>query len=268
MIRALIVDDEPPARDQVREFLADEPDVLIVGESGDGREALRQIRTLEPELLFMDIRMPNLSGLEVLKSGLEARLPYTIFTTAYAGYAVEAFALEALDYLLKPLERRRFREAVDRARRYLARDASLARRIDPDALGAFLAHLEAFGEGPRRARLPIKIGRRIRLLELEQVEFMRADGDYVTIHQRDGEALRTRESIAALEGRLPAGRFLRVHRSVIVNRECVKELRSNKRGGYTLITTGDHRLATGGTYAAAVQAILDPMNAKAARPPI
>ena len=256
MIRTLIVDDEPPARDQVREFLADEPDVLVVGESGDGQEALRHIRTLQPELLLMDIRMPSLSGLEVLRSGLEAPLPYTIFTTAYASYAVEAFALEALDYLLKPLERRRFHEAVDRARRYLARDASLSARLDRDALGAFIAALEVFGETPRRGRMPIKIGRRIRLLELERVEFMRADGDYVTIQQRDGEALRTRDSIAALETRLPFGRFLRVHRSVIVNLECVKELRSNKRGGYTLITAGDHRLATGATYAAAVQAIL------------
>ncbi|MGH8290895.1 MAG: LytR/AlgR family response regulator transcription factor [Steroidobacteraceae bacterium] len=129
-------------------------------------------------------------------------------------------------------------------------------RLDRDALGAFIAALEAFGEAPRRGRMPIKIGRRIRLLELERVEFMRADGDYVTIQQRDGEALRTRDSITALETRLPLGRFLRVHRSVIVNLECVKELRSNKRGGYTLITAGDHRLATGATYAAAVQAIL------------
>lgn len=130
MIRALVVDDEPPARDQVREFLSAEPDVLVVGESADGEDALRQIRALEPDLLFMDIRMPRMSGLEVLTSGgAEARLPYTIFTTAYAHYAVEAFAVEALDYLVKPLERGRFREAVERARRYLARDASLAPQI-------------------------------------------------------------------------------------------------------------------------------------------
>ena len=97
MIRALIVDDEPPARDQVREFLSSEPDVLVVGESADGEDALRRIRALEPHLLFMDIRMPRMSGLDVLSSGAKAQFPYTIFTTAYAHYAVEAFAVEALD---------------------------------------------------------------------------------------------------------------------------------------------------------------------------
>ncbi|MGH8326491.1 MAG: LytR/AlgR family response regulator transcription factor [Steroidobacteraceae bacterium] len=149
MIRALIVDDEPPAREQVREFLSAETDVLVLGESADGEDAVRQIRALAPDLLFMDIRMPRMSGLEVLSSSAEARLPYTIFTTAYAHYAVEAFAVEALDYLVKPLERSRFREAVERARRYLARDASLMRRIDPETLRAFLASLETVGGGAR-----------------------------------------------------------------------------------------------------------------------
>ena len=149
VIRALIVDDEPPARAQVREFLSGEPDVLVIGESADGEDALRQIRALAPDLLFMDIRMPRLSGLEVLSSGAEARLPYTIFTTAYTQYAVAAFAVEALDYLVKPLERERFREAVERARRYLARDASLMRHIEPETLRAFLASLQSAAGGAR-----------------------------------------------------------------------------------------------------------------------
>lgn len=257
MIRVLIVDDEPPARDQVREFLGAERDVLVVGESADGEDAVRQIHALEPDLLFMDIRMPRMSGLEVLSSSAQARLPYTIFTTAYAHYAVEAFAVEALDYLVKPLERSRFREAVERARRYLVRDASLMRRIEPETLRAFIARLETLGGGARRERLAIKVGRRVRFLDPALVEYVSADGDYVSVHlQGDEEVLRARDSIAELQGRLPPARFLRIHRSLIVNLDCVKELRSNKRGGYTLVMASGCRLAAGATYASAVEALL------------
>lgn len=256
MIRVLIVDDEPPAREQVREFLSGEPDVLVVGESADGEEAVRQILALEPDLLFMDIRMPRMSGLQVLSSSAPTRLPYTIFTTAYAHYAVEAFAVEALDYLMKPLERSRFREALERARRYLARDASLMRRIEPETLRAFLASLEAEGGGARRQRLAVKVGRRVRFLDLPLIDYIRADGDYVAIHLRGEEVLKARDGIAELQERLPTGRFLRIHRSLIVNLDCVKELRSNKRGGYTLVMANGHRLAAGATYASAVEALL------------
>ncbi|HEY7887013.1 MAG TPA: LytTR family DNA-binding domain-containing protein [Steroidobacteraceae bacterium] len=256
MIRALIVDDEPPARGQVREFLIAEPDVLVVGESADGEDALRQILALQPDLLFMDIRMPRLSGLEVLSSSAQARLPYTIFTTAYAHYAVEAFAVEALDYLVKPLERNRFHEAVGRARRYLSRDASLMRRIEPEMLRAFLANLETAGGSARGERLAIKVGRRVRFLDLPLIEYVSADGDYVAIHLRGDEVLRGRESIVELQARLPSARFLRIHRSLIVNLQCIKELRSNKRGGYTLVMASGHRLGVSATYAPAVEALL------------
>ena len=256
MIRALVVDDEPPAREQVREFLSGEPDVLVIGESADGEDALQQIRALEPDLLFMDIRMPRMSGLEVLSTGADARFPYTIFTTAYAHYAVEAFAVEALDYLVKPLERGRFREAVERARGYLARDAALVRRIEPDTLRAFLGSIAALGGGTRRERLGVKLGRRVRFLDSSLIEYIGADGDYVAIHLHGEEVLRARDSIAELQARLPSDRFLRIHRSVIVNLDRVKELRSNKRGGYTLVTASGHRLSAGATYASAVQALL------------
>lgn len=256
MIRTLIVDDEPPAREQVREFLSSEADVIVVGESADGEDAVRQIRALEPDLLFMDIRMPRMSGLEVLRSGAEARMPYTIFTTAYVSYAVEAFAVEALDYLVKPLERGRFRDALERARRYLVRDASLARQIEPETLSAFLSSLEGLAGGNRRERLAIKVGRRVRFIDPALIEYIRADGDYVAIHLQSAEVLRARDSVVELQGRLPAARFLRIHRSLIVNLDSVKELRSNKRGGYTLVTASGDRLAAGATYASAVQALL------------
>ena len=244
MIRVLIVDDEPPARAQVREFLAGEPDVAVVGESSDGRDALEKIRALDPDLVFMDIRMPKLSGLEVLRS--EMKLPYTIFTTAYSKYAVEAFAVDALDYLVKPLERQRFRSAVERARRYLQRDATLARRIDPDALRIFLARLDAAGH--QRERLSIKVGRSVHILDTNAIEYIEADGDYANVHRSDGTVARTREGIAALEARLPAARFIRIHRSLIVNVDCVREVRSNKHGGFSLVTLSGCRLKSGSKY--------------------
>ncbi|MBN8736839.1 MAG: response regulator transcription factor [Xanthomonadales bacterium] len=244
MIRALIVDDEPPARAQVREFLMDEPDVNVLGESGDGRSALEQIRRLDPDLVFMDIRMPRMSGLEVLQS--EAKLPYTIFTTAYSDYAVEAFSVDALDYLVKPLERRRFRQAVERARRYLERDATLLRRIDPATLQAFLASISAASH--RCDRLPVKIGRTTQIFDTDMIEFVEADGDYAAIHHKGGGLARTREGIATLETRLPAGRFVRIHRSLIVNLDCVREVRSNKHGGFSLVMASGHKLKSGAKY--------------------
>lgn len=252
MIRALIVDDEPPSRAQVREFLADEPDVTVIGESSDGREALDQIRRLDPDLVFMDIRMPRMSGLEVLRS--EVQLPYTIFITAYSSYAVEAFTVDALDYLMKPLERCRFRQAVERARRYLERDATLLRRIDPATLQAFLANLAAVGN--RREQLPVRVGRTIQIFDTDLIEYIEADGDYAAIHRKSGEITRTRESITALEARLTGTRFTRIHRSIIVNLACVREVRSNKRGGFSLVTTSGQRLKTGAKYGDAIKDVI------------
>lgn len=125
--------------------------------------------------------------------------------------------MEALDYLVKPLEPTRFREAVEGARRYLARDASLMRRIEPNALRAFLATLATASTGPRGERLAIKVGRKVRFLDPARIEYIGADGDYVAIHLQGEEVLRARDSIAELQARLPPARFLRIHRSLIVN---------------------------------------------------
>ena len=130
------------------------------------------------------------------------------------------------------------------------------RRIEPQTLLAFLASLETVGGGARRERLAVRVGRRVRFLEVPLIEYIRADGDYVAIHLQSDEVLRARDIIAELQTRLPSARFLRIHRSLIVNRDCVKELRSNKRGGYTLVTASGRRLAAGATYASAVQTLL------------
>lgn len=254
MIRVIVVDDEPPARLQVREFLAGETDVTVVGESDNGEDALAQIRTLKPDLVFLDIRMPRMSGLDALRSVVTAGIPYAIFTTAYSHYAVEAFSVEALDFLVKPLERRRFQEAVARARRYLERDSSRTRPLDPVAAAEFIAELEL--RASRRERIAVRVGRKTQILEVATIVYVEADGDYAAIHQQGGQLLRTRESIAALEGRLPRTQFARIHRSIIVNLRCVRELCSNKRGGYTVVTTTGRRLDSGARFEAALKGLV------------
>jgi two-component system, LytTR family, response regulator len=254
VIRVVIVDDEPPARLQVREFLAHDKDVTVLGECGHGEEAVHQIRALTPDLVFLDMRMPGMSGLDVMRSAVTAGSPYIIFTTAYSQYAVDAFSVDALDFLVKPLERRRFQEAVARARRYLERDASLSRAIDPVAADAFITQLEL--RASRRERVSIKIGRSTQILEAAAIVFIEADGDYAAIHQQNGQVVRTRESITALEARLPRSFFARVHRSLIVNLRCVRELCANKRGGYTLVTTTGRRLNSGEKFDSFLKGLL------------
>jgi two-component system, LytTR family, response regulator len=254
MIRVVIADDEPPARQQVREFLGAEAAVSIVAECESGTDAANQIRILQPDLLFMDICMPGISGIDVLRTPGLAHLPYTIFVTAYAHYAVDAFAVEALDYLVKPLQQSRFHEAVSRARRFLERDASLSRRTDFLAVERYVAELQK--TIAQRDRVAVKIGRSTHLLQQADIVFIEAEGDYVSIHAQDGRQSRVRESITAIEARLHAGYFARVHRSLIVNMRCVKELRSNKRGGYVLVMSDGSRLSCSALYQGNISAWL------------
>jgi len=261
MIRVVIADDEPPARQQVREFLGVETDIAIVAECESGVGAANQIRLLQPDLLLMDIRMPGMSGLAVLRTVGPTRLPYTIFITAYAQYAVEAFAVEALDYLVKPLQQSRFHAAVSRARRFLERDASLSRRADLPTVEQYIAELEK--HVTRLDRVAVKIGRSTHLLQQASIVFVEADGDYVSIHTQDGRQARARESIAAIEARLHCGYFARVHRSLRVNMRWVKELRSNKRGGYVLVMGDGSRLSCSAMYQGNIAAFLETWSAGA-----
>lgn len=256
MIRTLIADDEPPAREQLREFLRSEPDVLVVGEAADGLEARRMIAELDPDLLLLDIRMPQLSGLEVLEGALP-RIPYTIFTTAYASHAVEAFRLEAVDYLLKPLENARFRQAIERVRRFLSQDAALTHNIDLQALQRYIESLRMeLDRHGGTARLTVKVGRTVQFIDAAMIESIEVNGDYLNIHGTVGERTRTRASIGSIEKQLPAGQFTRIHRSTIVNLDLVKELRSDKHGGYTLVMASGRLLATGAKYATNIRRLL------------
>ena len=233
-IRALIVDDEPLARQRVRLLLGELPDVEIVGESVDGFEAVDQIQETKPDLVFLDVQMPEMDGFEVLRRVPQALLPVVIFTTAYDQHALRAFEVNALDYLLKPFKPARFKEAVQRARDLIAnRNASLA-VAHARGLLALLGQKTPLPAG-QLTRLAVKTPGKVIFVELDQIHAIEAAGKYAVVHvgrsphgPQENHVLR--ETMSALESQLPPERFLRISRSVIVNIDQVQELQPMFKG--------------------------------------
>ena len=228
-IRALIVDDEPLARQRVRLLLAEEPDVEIIGESEDGFEAVDQIQATKPDLVFLDVQMPEMDGFEVLRRVPQSRICQTvvIFTTAYDQHALRAFEVHALDYLLKPCKPARFKEAVQRARDLIANKQAAAAVLHARGLLALL------GQTPQPAaqltRLAVKTPGKVIFVELDQVQAIEAAGKYAVV-QVGKENHVMRETMSSLESRLPPQRFLRISRSVIVNIDQIQELQPMFKG--------------------------------------
>lgn len=217
-IRVLIIDDEPLARQRVRLLLAEEPDVEIVGDCDDGVQAVEQIATLKPDLLFLDVQMPEMDGFEVLRQTPAERLPLVIFTTAYDKHALQAFDAHALDYLLKPFKPERFKESIRRARELIANQQA---GVSARALLDWLAdHAPA---SPHLRRLTVKTPDRVLFVEVENIDAIEAAGKYAVIHAgKENHILR--ETMSSLESHLPPRRFLRISRSAIVNIDQIKEL--------------------------------------------
>ena len=249
-IRALIVDDEPLARRRLRALLADETDVEVVGEAANGTEAVRAIANDRPDLVFLDVQMPGLDGFDVLRATANLHQPFVVFITAHDEHAIRAFEVQAVDYLLKPVIETRFREAVRRAvgrirespRRELAAEiAQLLERVAPPSA--------------RAARIPVKRDGRVNFVRAEDVDWVEADGDLVRLHAgRDTHVLR--ETMAEVETKLPADRFMRIHRSLIVNTERVREVQPWFKGDYVLILHDGTKLRSGRTYRSAVQTLI------------
>ena len=216
-IRALIVDDEPLARRGVRQLLAPYPDIVVVGECRDGHEALRGLATLAPDLVFLDVQMPGLDGLAVIRKHGVERMPAVVFVTAHDEFAVRAFETQALDYLVKPLSEARFRAAMSRVReRMKVKDAvALADRLR--------ALLDGEASGTSRIAVPTETGQL--LIDADEVDWIEAEDYYSGIHA-GGKRFRIRESLSALETRLDPAQFTRIHRSAIVRLNRVRELRS------------------------------------------
>jgi len=212
-VRALVVEDEPEARQMLRGFLEEAPWLELVGEAADGREAVARIDALKPALVFLDVRLPELSGLEVLER--IRHQPEVVFATAYDRYAVAAFELGALDYLVKPFGHQRFRSMLQRVRRRLA--------LDPDATPSPERARGALGSAPLR-RLFARTGDRIVPIPVTTIQRVQARGDYAEIHAPGGPFL-LHVSLTELAGRLDPERFVQVHRSHIVNLDAVKLMR-------------------------------------------
>jgi len=229
MYRALIVDDETLARKRIRRMLAAEADMTVAGECADGVEAVSAIQELDPDLVFLDVQMPGMNGLEVIRAIGPRRLPALIFVTAYDTYALQAFEAEALDYLLKPFDTLRFRETLQRVRRRLGQKTG-------DDLSEQIRELASrFGAEPKYLqRLVVKTGERVLLLNANEVDWLEAAGNYVCVHV-GGQSHILRDSLAHLESRLDPQHFARIHRSSVVNLDRIRELRPNWHGDYQLI---------------------------------
>jgi two-component system LytT family response regulator len=223
-IKTLIVDDEPIARSNLRALLRGHADVELVGEAGSGAQAIKLIQADPPDLLFLDVQMPEMNGFEVLKRIDLARLPAVIFVTAYDQYALRAFEVQALDYLLKPFDDERFAQALDRARRHIEQReaAGLKQRL--------LALLE--GEAKTSAPLAyeekflIKSASRVFFVKAEEIDWIEAADYYVCLHV-GGQSHLLRETMAEMEAKLDPARFCRIHRSTIVNLQRIREVQSH-----------------------------------------
>jgi two-component system LytT family response regulator len=228
-IRTLIVDDEPLARMRIRDLLKHESDVEIIGESGNGLEAVSTIQDESPDLIFLDVQMPEMDGFEVLKTVSVRKMPQVIFVTAYDQYTLRAFEVHALDYLLKPFDRPRFEKALNRAKEYIHLKKN-------DGFNHRLRELlqEVKSESKYVDRFIIKSEGRIFFLKSSEIDWIEAAGNYVTIHT-GSDAYTQRETMGGLEKKLDPKKFMRIHRSKIVNIDRIKEMKPWFRGEYVIV---------------------------------
>ena len=241
-IRVLIVDDEPLAREGIRMRLDREPDIEVIGECSNGREAVAAIKRDAPALVFLDVQMPKLDGFGVIAAIGVKHMPQVIFVTAYDEHALRAFEVQALDYLLKPVEGARFLEAMERARSRI-RDAGLD--VLSEQLRALLASRET--EKKYLERVAIKANSRILFLEVEKIDRIEAADNYVQVHAgRESYLLHT--TMRNLETKLDPNTFLRIHRSLIVNLKRIKELHPMFHGEYRVIMKDGTELVSGRSY--------------------
>jgi two-component system, LytTR family, response regulator len=250
MTTALIVDDEPLARELLRSMLARLPDIEVVGEAGDGLAAVEAIERLRPELLFLDVQMPELDGFQVVRELDPERLPIIIFVTAYDQYALQAFEISALDYLLKPFDEERLIRAVERAR------AQLAGRERTDTDRRVLDLLQSVAQREQHLdRIVVRTEERAILLRTAEIDWIEASGKYVKLHSGRSEHT-IRESMARLEDQLDPRRFLRISRFCIVNLDRIREFQPWFQGDYMVILQDGTRLTSTRGYRDRLQALL------------
>jgi two-component system LytT family response regulator len=252
-LRTLIVDDEPLARERLRNLLAGDADIEIVGECGDGRSAVAAIRELAPDLVFLDVQMPELDGLGVVAAVGAERMPATVFVTAFDQYAVRAFDVSAVDYLLKPFDAERFAAALRRVKAQVHRQADAGVR---DRLMTLLADARpAAALPPIAERLAIKSGGKVVFVRVDEIDWVEAAGNYCRLHSGKQSHL-LRETMATLEVRLDPKKFVRIHRSTIVNLDRIRELQPYFHGDYVVLLRDGKQLTMSRTYRPKLDEIL------------
>jgi two-component system, LytTR family, response regulator len=241
-IRTLIVDDEFLARDRLRQLLQNDPEIELIGECGDGTEAVQAIQEKKPDLVFLDIQMPELDGFGVLSEIDLDPMPVVVFVTAHDKFALKAFEVHAVDYLLKPFDRQRFQTALSRA---LERVKHREGPATAQRQAAVLNELR----GPQKPleRLAVKSSGRVIFVKLDDIDWIEAAHNYVELHV-DKQSLLLRETLNSIEARLPFEKFVRISRSVIVNIERIKELEPLFYGEYTVTLRNGTRLTLSRRY--------------------
>ena len=266
-LRTLLVDDEPLARSLLRACLEEIPEIEIVGECQNGREAVRSVMQLEPDLMFLDIQMPGMNGFDVIKALQADAMPMVVFSTAYEQYALDAFDVHAVDYLLKPLEEDRLRRAVERAMTRL--NAELENDRKPPLIGA----IEDVAEKVRRAgitgqdsdpkpeppaqpkKIAIKDSDTVIMVPEREIDWVDAAGDYMCVHVK-GTTHVMRCTMKELLGKLDASTFKRVHRSTIVNLDRIEQVKPYTKGEYFLYLDCGEQLKVSRNYREAIKQFL------------
>jgi two-component system LytT family response regulator len=251
MMRIVIADDEPLAREKLRLMLSAEPGIEIVAECKNGDETIRALNTRNPDLLMLDIQMPGLDGFQVLSRFSPDAMPMIIFTTAYDRHAVKAFEANALDYLLKPFDQERLRQAVNRAR------TELLRADDREATHRILNFLSLnAGKQLPSERMVIKSGGRVIFLSVDEIDWVEAAANYVKINVGK-QAYLLRKGIGEIAERLDPSQFVRIHRSAIVNVKRIKELQPVNSGEYIVVLRDGKELSCSRGYREGLQQLIE-----------
>ena len=243
-MRVLIVDDEPIARRGLRRLLESAPDVEVVGEAASGTAAVDAIRTLDPDLVLLDIQMPEMDGLEVVATITPAKMPAVVFVTAYDQYALDAFDLNAADYVLKPVDPERFQRALERARRH-----------KPEELEERLKKVLASVRPARPERLVVRSAGKVQFVNVDDIDWILAEDNYVRIHAA-GKTYLMRETVSGIEERLPSESFVRIRRSTIVRIERINEIRPLMNGTFELLLQDGTRVVSARRFRDAIEKLV------------
>ncbi len=249
-IRAVIVDDEELGRDRIHSLLDQQTDITVVAVCADGVSALETIDREQPDLVFLDIQMPGMNGFEVAENIDPAWMPAIVFVTAHDAYAIRAFEIHALDFLLKPFDQTRFEKALERARTHIVRKKG--QTID-SSLVSFLEELREERKYPER--LIVKSSGRVFFVRTEEIDWVEASGNYVKIHTK-GDAHLLRESMKNMEAKLDPKTFVRIHRSAIVNIDRIKELEPWFHGEYIVIMRDGTRLTASRVFSERLSSLI------------